>query len=243
MRRFAMQKGMAVAVIGLVSAILGTTPASALTLETVTGSWSNVVGGTNIGFYNVGAEAQVRWGDPGNGDQSGLGFTGKPPPPVVFDVGAPFVIGTLRHFNNVIAPGTAADSADLTITLGFSGADAPPSIGYIFNLSVNETPNDGPCPVGGPPCADIIGLPSTFADETFDILGVSHTLEILGFWDGAAVVDDFISQEGGTNSAVLVGRITRSSPPVPEPTSAFMFGAGCLIVARSLKRGPRPVEG
>ena len=81
MCRYAMQKGMAVAVIGFVVAILGTTPASALTLDTVTGSWSDVVGGTNVGFYTVGNEEQVRWGDPAS-DQSGLGFTGKPPPPV-----------------------------------------------------------------------------------------------------------------------------------------------------------------
>jgi hypothetical protein len=240
MRRIAVQKDVALAVIALAVAIFGTTPASALTLDTVSGSWSNVVGGTNVGFYTVGDEVQVRWGDPGNGAQSGLGFTPEPPPPVVFDVGTPFEIGTLRHFNNVVAPGTPASSADLTIVLDFDDPDLAP-LGQTFSLSVNETLNSGICPVGSPPCADIIEFPSAFSDETFEILGVSHTLEILGFRTGDEVVHQFISAEGGTNSAVLVGRIS-ASPPIPEPTAAVMFGAGFLLVARSLRRGRRAME-
>jgi hypothetical protein len=239
---------MTVAMTGLAVAILGATPALGLTLDSVTGSWSNVVGGTNVGFYTVGDEAQVRWGEPDEAgtipdDQSGLGFTGAAPPPLGFDAGDLFEIGTLRHFNHGVQGGTAASSADLTIMMDFGVPDL--DVAQTFTLSINETPNSGPCVIGSPPCSDIIGFPSAFADETFDILGVPHTLEILGFQTeiGGVVVDEFISNENSINSAVLVGRITRASAPVPEPTSALMFGVGCLVVTRSLRRRPRPIEG
>jgi hypothetical protein len=231
MRRMATH--LAVTVIGLAVAILGTAPASALTLETVSGSWSNVIGGTSIGFYTVGDEAQVRWGtpDPINGPQSGFGFTPEPPPPVVFDLDVLFDIGTLRHFNNVIALGTPASSADLTIVLDFSDPDLSP-FAQTFTIAIDETPNWGTCPVGSPPCPDIIELPSAFPDETFDILGVPHTLEILGFRSGDDVVHQFISAEGGTNSAILVGRVVT----VPEPATGLLVMAGVLWLAVMRRR-------
>jgi hypothetical protein len=238
---------MAVAAMGLVVGILGAAPASALTIDAINGTWTNVVGGTNVGFYTVGDEVQIRWGNPiDNGaiptDQSGLGFTGAAPPQLVFDVGEFFEIGTLRHFNNVIRWG-AVDAADLVISLVFS--DPVLVAGQTFTFQIDETPNSGPCSVGSPPCPDIIGFPSAFAEETFDIGGVDHTLEIAGFQTslGGSLVDAFVSPENGTNSALLVGRVVRAGAAVPEPNSVLLFGAGAVIVARRLRRGRRPAEG
>ncbi|MCS6814304.1 MAG: choice-of-anchor K domain-containing protein, partial [Cyanobacteria bacterium] len=85
-----------------------TVPAQAFTLNATSGSWSNVVGGSSIGFYTVASEQQVRWGTPTIGSeithQSGLGFTGTGAQAIEIDT--IFNLGQLRHFNNPVAAGT-----------------------------------------------------------------------------------------------------------------------------------------
>ena len=138
-----------------VSLWVAVSPASALTLSSVDGAWSNPVGGTNINYptgvpigYGNGLEDQVRWGIPVIQEQSGLGFTGVAGG-ATFNVGEVFEVGQLRHFNNVVKTDTAADSVDLAITLDFSDP-AGLSETFSFTLAIDETDN-----TPGPPASDI----------------------------------------------------------------------------------------
>src|SRR3990170_1710579 len=191
-------------------------PASAPTLGTVSGTWSNLVGAGATGtFQTVGGENQVLWGVSTGQGQSGLGFTPNPSLPISFPVGQEFEIGTLRHFNRpIFAP--AATAVDLTIGLGLTVPPGSPS--FTFTLSIQETPNVAPCAFpSATPCADKITFPGAFSTQTFTTSGLTVTLTIVGFRTspGGPLLADFISNEGQTNSALLFGRITAIIQEVP----------------------------
>ncbi|MDY7015767.1 MAG: THxN family PEP-CTERM protein, partial [Cyanobacteriota bacterium] len=180
----------------------------------------------------VGSENQVRWGGTTD-DKSGLGFAGAEM--AEFDIGEIFKIGTLRHFNNSIPTGTEATAVDLGITLDFG----TPSFSKVFNFTfdINETPNEDPCPVGNPPCADIISFPGPLPSEMFEFMGMNFTLELVKF---ASAVNEpgtnhFISPEGGTNSTMLFGKISKVN--VPEPGILGALGLfSFYFVARRRQR-------
>ncbi|MDY6782045.1 MAG: THxN family PEP-CTERM protein [Cyanobacteriota bacterium] len=190
------------------------------TISGSSGTWSNVVGGADIKLnVPVGDENQIRWGV-GAGEQSGLAFTGVGV--TEFDAGEIFKIGTLRHLNNGV--GEAATATDLGITLDFLEPGGL-SKTFAFTFGINETNNAGPlCPVGVPPCADIISFPSVFPSETFEFMGKTFTLELVKFANSVNEpgTNQFISPEGGTNSTMLFGKVTGAKVTgvdVPEPGS------------------------
>ena len=206
----------------LMSLLAGTNPVSALTLSNVGGTWSNPVGGEPINYlydqdaggYGNNQSDQIWWGtDVGNG-QSGLGFTGASGS--TFDVGVTFELGQLQHFNNPIEFDTHATAVDLTISLEFSdptGLDDS----FLFTFTIDETKNF-PTPQD-----DYIGFPGSFPCETCDIGGTQYTLELLGFGPNAgSLQDEFLSEEGSTNSTLLWARIT--TRPIPAP-GALLLGA------------------
>lgn len=209
--------------------------ANALSLTNSSGSWSNPVGGTNIKYQTVYTEKQIRWGkDVGNG-QSGLGFKGVSS--LNFNIDQVFKVGTLTHYNNAIAAGTAASKVDLGINLNFSGI-TPQTFNFSFNI--DETPNVGrvsDCPYYSVTvCSDKITFSTPKNVNTFSIAGLDYTLQLVGFSQSATgtPVNNFISQEGYNNSAYLYAKITAAPPKrVPESSSGLGVVAFAALAAVS----------
>ncbi|BAY31468.1 peptidase-like protein [Nostoc carneum NIES-2107] len=182
------------------------------------------------------AENQVRWGqDIGNG-QSGLGFQGASG--VDFDLDKVFQIGTLTHYNNAINYGTAASKVDLGLNLNFSGLPVA-SQTFNFSFNIDETLNSGVCAYGSNSqgCADKITFSTPKNVNSFSIAGVDYTLQLVGFSETAnsTPVTNFISQEGGSNSAYLYAKITAVPPKrVPESSSALGVVAFGALAASSM---------
>ena len=225
-------------VIGMIST------GGAITLSNVSGTWTGTNGGSNVNYltatvsYGNGTEHQVRWGIPAPQaeGQSGLGFTGIAPPPTSFQIGDPFEIGQLRHFNQPIYSGSEATEAYLKINMSFSD---PVGLTAAFNFTfdINETPNTTGDPYQD---ADIITFPSSYPSETFSINGVEYTLQLLGFGDSPNnLINSFSSPEGGSNATKLWGRIT-TPPAVPIPSTVLLLGSGLVgLVGFSRKRFSR----
>jgi hypothetical protein len=209
---------------------LAAAPAQAqVVLDKTTGTWSNAAGGTNVVIQSVGDENQVRWGTPTTSGQSGLGFTGVDPNPnLVVPFETNFLLGTLRHFNNPILSGTAASSVSLTLETLFT--TPPLSIDFIYSSTIDETPNSAPCTYTSlTPCADKITI-STVPNQTFTFQGKTLTLASFFLDSNGNQTNSLISQEGGTTSAQVFGRLT--APPgggpedsVPGPLPALGIAA------------------
>ena len=216
--------------------VFGIAPqAGAISLNLSSGSWNQPVGGSGIVYQTVASETQVRWGTllggGGISQKSGLGFTGVGPS--TFGLGEIFQVGQLRHFNNVIVLETAASAVNLSLFLNFDDPVATQS--FNLNLQIDETPNGGTCAYFSiTPCADKISISETSLSNQFSVAGIDYTLQLLGFslTPGGVPINQFISQEGGTNQASLFAKITAVEPePVPEPAT-FAGTALWLLAAR-----------
>ncbi len=214
--------------------VFGIAPqAEAISLNLSSGSWNQPVGGSGIVYQTVGSETQVRWGTPhyggGISEKSGLGFTGVGPS--TFGLGEIFQIGQLRHFNNVVSGGTAASAVNLSLFLNFDNPVATQS--FNLNLQIDETPNQGTCAYFSiTPCADKISISETSLSNQFSVGGIDYTLQLLGFslTPGGVPINQFISQEGRTNQALLFAKVTAAEPePVPEP--ATLAGTALWLLA------------
>jgi hypothetical protein len=214
--------------------VFGIAPqARAISLNLSSGSWNQPVGGSGIVYQTVASETQVRWGIPSNGGgtslKSGLGFTGVGPS--TFGLGEIFQVGQLRHFNNVVSRGTAASAVNLSLFLNFDNPVATQS--FNLNLQIDETPNGGSCAYFSiTPCADKIFISETSLSNQFSVAGTNYTLQLLGFslTPGGVPINEFISQEGGTNEALLFAKVTAAEPePVPEP--ATLAGSALWLLA------------
>ena len=214
--------------------VFGIAPqAGAIALNLSSGSWNQTVGGSGIVYQTVGSETQVRWGTPfgggGTSEKSGLGFTGVGPS--TFGLGEIFQVGQLGHFNNVVSLGTAASAVNLSLSLNFDNPAATQS--FNLNLQIEETPNAGSCAYFSiTPCADKISISETSLSNQFSVGGIDYTLHLLGFslTPGGVPINQFISQEGRTNQALLFAKVTAAEPePVPEP--ATLAGTALWLLA------------
>ena len=215
--------------------VFGIAPqAGAISLNLSSGSWNQPVGGSGIVYQTVASETQIRWGTPayggGTSQKSGLGFTGVGPS--TFGLGDIFQVGQLRHFNNPIV-GDVASAVNLSLLLNFANPVATQS--FNLNFEIDESTNAGTCAYFSiTPCADKISISQASMSNQFSVAGINYTLQLLGFslTPGGAPINEFISQEGGTNQALLFAKVTAVEPEpetVPEP--ATLAGTALWLLA------------
>jgi hypothetical protein len=113
--------------------------AATLTLNSVTGAWTDAIGGAGT-VTGIGTN-ELRWGTPvpSTGQKSGFRFDGAAPPSLTIETDTPFLLGTFTHFNFPLATNTAILSADLGVTLDIE--NTLQTLNYTFSLE--ETPNQG----------------------------------------------------------------------------------------------------
>lgn len=239
-----MKKTVMVGLMVAALALSANTATASLTMDSDVGTWTGTDGGTNVQYqtvaigYGNGSENQVRWGVPYPGsvpntidNQSGLGFTGKAPSgsPVTFELGDPFEIGQLAHFNHEIGNGGSPTEAYLQLVMDFTTPDGPLSQAFNFTFGVDETE--------GLNTDDIISFPNAYAAENVVIGDTTYTIQLLGFGDSPDnLVDQFVSVENGqVNTTLLWGRITER-PAVPVPGAVLLGSIGLGLVGYLRRR-------
>lgn len=221
----------------------GVQSANAISLIDVDGDWTGTTGGYDVQYptgvavsYGNLSQDQVTWGLPRtSGGQSGLGFTGvvgNGVGPEAVVLGTPFEIGQLVHFNYTIAAWSAATEAFMDLNMEF-GDGTPETATVSLRFSVNETPN-GDAPGGVP---DIIGFPEGIPSQVITLDGVDYKFSFVGFMYDGNLQDEFVSPEGGSNEALLFGRLDEIRvPSVPAPGALLLGSIGAWVVGMARRR-------
>ena len=196
-----------------------------ISVDSVSGVWSDAVGGTNINYIDGGQE--VRWGG-GQPTQSGYRFDGSAPAAFDVDINEEFDLGNFTHFNYQINAGTGVDSVLLSISMAISVDRNPYATPLSFTFLHEETTNSGNgC------CDDIVSFESLVSSEAFEIDGALYTLDLRGFSQGGGpTMEELITSEGADNMAQLRGVFTK----VPEPGTLALLGLGLAGLGLSRRR-------
>ena len=198
--------------------LLISTTANALTVDTVSGIWTDIDGGDNVtGMLS----SEIRWGSGTGTNRSGFSFDGNNS--INFEIGESFSLGEFTHYNYVDY-GSYVYSADLAITLLFSDPSGiEETLNFTFDLV--ETPNNA-TPTTNPANNDIVSFPLSYAVETFEIDNVEYTLKLIGFGDDvSSIVNQFSTTERASNTTTLWAQVTA---PVPIPAAAWLLGSGLV---------------
>jgi hypothetical protein len=208
--------------------MMGALPASAVDATvTSSGRFSNATGpgasrviycGPTAPLCPTAPASQVRWGDTSFSQRSGLGFAGSTSG-IVVSGSDPFAVGQLTHFNNATTSGLAIDGVRLAVTITVATPGGSFELAVPVDLAIDETANQTPCAYPSTsPCADAITIVSLGDDlSATEVLGgTSYTLTILGFMSGGEIVDQFVSQEGRSNSVLLYAALEQNSGPVAD---------------------------
>ena len=240
--------------------IVTSAQAAVVTLENITATWQNPVGGSNVTYDDNGTDfARVRWGTASSGpntfgNRSGYDFeaVGSSISTGIFTTpysSPAFTVGTFTHQNKPIVSGGGISAMQLFLTADISiNGGLQQSYNFTFNFLHHETPNGAkPCAYGGANyqginingCADKVSVNFSSISDSFFIDGTRYTLNLAGFLDGGQPATDFLSKEKGSNNAIIVGQIAAWDdviPGVPEPSTWLTMIAGFGLVGYQMRR-------
>ncbi len=147
--------------------------------------------------------------------------------------GTVFPLGHFTHSNNPIYKGKffGAD-LDLDLTMGGESSILSFTFGHWETLNSGYG-EDGECPYGENPCADIVYLPLLTSTDTINIGGILYEMTLAGFEISEGVYEDhLVTGETYTNWAQLYASLSR----VPEPSVIALFGIGLLGLGFASRR-------
>lgn len=207
--------------------------ADTITINSVTGSWSNITGETYLNVHGGGTNF-IYWGAtgaPASADSSYL-FTGNAPPVYSVTPDVPFVLGTLDMVNNVIPNGSAITGATLNINIGLSINGSSFTTPISYNLLHDETVNNDP-----PCCGDT----NTFLNnnpytQTITVGGKNYAFQITGFEIGGVPVTEDTVQENSNSLLQLEAIIIAPEPSTYMILGSFLVIFGFVAKKRLMKR-------
>lgn len=228
--------------------------AASLTINSITGSWSNPLPTSVSGLTidNGDPLSKISWGAPYEAEnpemlQSGYDFTSTTTPFTATEETS-FVLGDFVHHNySILMAGGSLESVLLDVVIDI--AELGRSITSQFVFHHEETPNQVPCASESVSvCDDVvtIGL-SLGGTDSFIIDDVEYVFNIDGFrlLDedgnlGEDILTRFLTLEDQSNEAFLVGSfVTKASvAPIPLPAAGWLMiaGLGGLAALRRKKK-------
>ena len=237
------------------------TPASALTITSITGIWqgadvsAGTIKGSDNQADNIGTNS-ISWGDvPNNGTPSAYSFeaTETPLDTVADEL---FTLGTFTHSNNPIwTRGEMLNGAELALTFTIEGVET--AFQSVFNFTHWETENfrnsqqrrvcaNGDlrsAEINSDGCADRVTLElNEEQTDSFVVDGMEYVLDVTGFLHEGSLLDSFWTREKAENTAILQASyrlVSGDTPDGPQdnpegPTSEVPLPASGLLLLGGL---------